>query len=67
MREFVLVIAALCVAACDADFLSVESAPGPCVESGSRCTLGDGPVGICERSPCESGAEPPCFRCVPQH
>ena len=67
LRASVFVLAALWVAAGDVDSLSLESAPGPCVESGSRCALGDGPVGVCERSPCGAGAEPPCFRCVPQH
>jgi hypothetical protein len=38
-----------------------------CAESGVQCQLPSGPLGVCELSPCPSGAEPPCLTCTPQH
>lgn len=52
--------------ACDMAAVS-EPAPTACVEAAAQCQLPDGPLGVCERSTCEPGAQPPCFQCVPQH
>jgi hypothetical protein len=56
----------LVLLACDPSSLSA----GPsavCTESGARCQLPKGPIGICERSQCAPGATLPCFQCTPQH
>jgi len=60
------VIAPLVLLACDPSSLST----GPsdiCTESGARCQLSKGPLGVCERSQCAPGETPPCFQCTPQH
>ena len=58
--------AALALTACDIS--SPTSAPvAACSETGAQCQLPNGPLGVCERSPCEAGLEPPCHRCTPQH
>jgi len=38
-----------------------------CEEAGVQCQLPEGPLGVCERTTCATGATPPCFLCVPQH
>jgi len=38
-----------------------------CTEAGAQCVLTDGPLGVCERTPCAAGTPPPCFQCTPQH
>ena len=55
---------------CDSDFL----ASGPvriCTEVAVQCVLPEGPLGVCERTPCggEGGGEAAgaCFACAPQH
>jgi hypothetical protein len=56
------------LAGCDAESLSIAPAAGTaCTAAGQRCQLEKGPVGICERITCESGAAGPCFYCSPQH
>ena len=55
----------ICVA-CDSSSLS-NNPPGVCTESGAQCQLPEGPLGVCERSPCPGGAVSPCFQCTPQH
>jgi hypothetical protein len=62
-----LVIAVLPIfLACDPGSLATP-APAACAEAGAQCQLAQGPLGVCERSPCAAGAAPPCFRCTPQH
>lgn len=65
-REILVAIALLGVAACDPGSFS-GAPPGVCTESGLQCQLPDGPLGVCERSPCSPGETPPCFECTPQH
>jgi hypothetical protein len=52
--------------ACDRSSLSASPAT-TCAEVGAQCQLAEGPLGVCERSPCAAGGTPPCFRCIPQH
>jgi hypothetical protein len=52
--------------ACDSSPLSVPPTAA-CSEAGVQCQLPEGPLGVCERSPCAPGAAPPCFKCTPQH
>ena len=61
------VAAAFFLGGCDAGFVS--SGPATvCVEPGVQCTLdGSGPLGVCERAPCDEEAGQACFRCTPQH
>jgi hypothetical protein len=49
--------------------LGIDSggSPSTCLEAGAQCVLGNGPLGVCERSQCSAGEEPPCFQCTPQH
>jgi hypothetical protein len=58
--------AALLILACEPGSVSTSS-PSHCTEVGSQCQLSNGPLGVCERSACSSGATPPCFSCTPQH
>jgi len=51
--------------ACDPSSLSTGPS-ATCTESGARCQLPEGPLGVCERSQCAPGATPPCFQCTPQ-
>jgi hypothetical protein len=51
---------------CDGDFVSA----GPvavCREAGRQCQRGDGPLGVCERTPCAGDRTAPCFVCTSQH
>lgn len=53
-------------AGCEAEFLQA----GPvetCTEVAEQCVLAEGPLGVCERTPCTGGREEPCFMCAPQH
>jgi hypothetical protein len=57
---------ALAWAGCEDSFF--ESGPAMrCTEVAAQCVLPDGPLGVCERTPCEAGSEAPCFVCTPQH
>ena len=58
--------ALMSVAACDSRSPS-NNPSAVCTEPGAQCALPDGPLGVCERSPCPEGAASPCFRCTPQH
>jgi hypothetical protein len=60
-------IAPSALVGCDVGSLVSEPPSAICAEAGVQCRLPAGPLGVCERSPCPSGADPPCFRCVPQH
>jgi hypothetical protein len=56
------------LAGCDAESLSIApAAAAVCTAAGERCQLEKGPVGVCERTTCESDAPGPCFYCSPQH
>ena len=44
-----------------------SGASAACTESGAQCLLPEGPLGVCERSPCPVGAASPCFKCTSQH
>ena len=61
-----ILFAASAVLACDLGALS-EAPSESCSEAGAQCRLPAGPLGVCERSRCAAGAEPPCFQCTPQH
>ncbi len=52
--------------ACNPGSLSSDP-PVRCAETGVQCQLPEGPLGVCERSPCAPGEIPPCFKCTPQH
>jgi len=54
------------VIACELGPMGVSPTPD-CRESGMQCKLPEGPLGVCERSICDSGGAPPCFQCTPQH
>jgi hypothetical protein len=56
----------LFVVACDTSPFTTGPA-AVCREPGTQCQLPEGPLGVCERSPCEAGADAPCFQCVSQH
>jgi len=60
------VVAALIFTACDSSLYS-DGISAACTESGAQCLLPEGPLGVCERSPCPVGAEKPCFKCTSQH
>ena len=49
------------------DLGSVSAPTTACVEAATQCQLPDGPLGVCERTSCAPGKQPPCFQCVPQH
>ena len=57
---------ALLISGCDAELLA-DAPADRCTEVGVQCVLPTGPLGVCERSTCESGASGPCFACVSQH
>ena len=59
-------IAWLTTIGCGQDFVTQE-AVSECSEVATQCRLSDGPLGVCERRPCEAGEPPPCFVCTPQH
>jgi hypothetical protein len=61
-----LAAAALLAPGCEQGSLSAP-APSACAEAGAQCRLPEGPLGVCERAPCDPGATAPCFQCVPQH
>ena len=68
MRRALFLLLLSAALGCDAESLSIGAAPdGACRSAGDRCTLGDGPVGICERTTCDEGEAGPCFHCTPQH
>ena len=54
------------VVSCEPGLLLTSPGPG-CSESGMQCQLPEGPLGVCERAPCDPGETPPCFQCTPQH
>ena len=58
-------LSALLLLGCDGFGSAGPSAT--CTEAGVQCQLPEGPLGVCERSPCPSGEAPPCFSCTPQH
>jgi hypothetical protein len=65
-RRRPLAIVVVALLACDPSSLSA----GPssrCTESGAQCRLADGPLGVCQSSPCAAGEVSPCFECTPQH
>lgn len=62
----VVVVLVAVPVACDSGFVS-EAPPPTCTESGAQCQLSDGPLGVCERTPCPAGEPGPCFACTPQH
>jgi len=62
----VLLAGAAAGVGCDAGFVSGPP-PSTCSETGAQCRLPEGPLGVCERTPCPEGEEPPCFVCTPQH
>jgi hypothetical protein len=66
LRCMALLGSLLVSVACDAG-LSPGAPPAKCVESGAKCQLPAGPLGVCERSRCSAGETPPCFECIPQH
>jgi hypothetical protein len=66
VRFLVSLVALSSALACELASLS-EAPPSTCVEAAMQCQLPDGPLGVCERSTCAAGAQPPCFQCVPQH
>lgn len=59
-------VAVLVFTACDSSLFS-DAPSAICTESGAQCLLSEGPLGVCERSPCPVGAESPCFKCTSQH
>jgi hypothetical protein len=61
------VCAALAAVALACDLGVGEGPSGICAAAGEQCALPDGPLGVCERTQCELGGEPPCFACTPQH
>ena len=63
-----ILITAVCLVAtaCEGDFVADEPVR-VCTDVAVQCRLADGPLGVCERRPCRSGEEPPCFVCTPQH
>ena len=51
---------------CDGDF--VDAGPvAVCREAGRQCQRGDGPLGVCEQTPCAADRTAPCFVCTSQH
>ena len=59
-------VAALACSGCEDSFF--ESGPTTrCTEVASQCVLPEGPLGVCERTPCAAESEAPCFVCTPQH
>ena len=53
--------------ACDLSS-SIESMPAvECSKIGAQCQLPDGPLGVCQSSPCSDGEMPACFVCTSQH
>ena len=56
----------IAVIGCDLGELATSPALR-CSEVGAQCVLPDGPLGVCERTPCPADARPPCFQCTPQH
>lgn len=69
-RNITLVIVALCLGAlagCDVDSMTSPAAPAVCASIGAQCQLPDGPLGVCQQSPCAAGVAPPCFKCTSQH
>ncbi len=52
--------------ACDPGAISTAP-PARCSEPGMQCQLPEGPLGVCERSPCPPGKSAPCFQCISQH
>ncbi len=65
--SFVLVLVCATGSGCDLDSMSSPALTEHCSQLGAQCQLAEGPLGVCENIACDSGAEPPCFRCVDQH
>jgi hypothetical protein len=62
-----VLVASVALFGCEqGDFLA-EGPARECREVGAQCVLPDGPLGVCESIPCETGKEPPCLVCVSQH
>jgi hypothetical protein len=65
---FLAIAIAIALCGCDAESLAIAPAAGAaCAAAGDRCQLEKGPIGICERTPCEAGEAGACFHCSPQH
>ncbi|MEM9730631.1 MAG: hypothetical protein AAF997_18765 [Myxococcota bacterium] len=43
------------------------SPASPCTTRYAQCKLPDGPLGVCNDTPCAEGQEPPCLKCISQH
>jgi len=56
----------LVMMACDADSL-IAGPVASCSEAGAQCQLPEGPLGVCERTPCRDSESPRCYACVSQH
>jgi hypothetical protein len=65
-RRAAWALALAALVGCEPGSLSAPPA-ADCAEAGVQCQLPEGPLGVCERTTCGPGAEPPCFRCVSQH
>lgn len=54
-----------CLSACP----NVTEAPvsKTCSKLYAKCKLPDGPLGICNETPCKSGEKGPCLKCISQH
>jgi hypothetical protein len=67
MRFLLIAVLLLGPAACDG-VQRGSDAVTVCQKAGQRCQLpSQGPLGICNDTPCAAGQLPPCLRCVPQH
>jgi hypothetical protein len=67
LRLGLVMVASGLLSACDLGSMSQAPVPSECAAIGAQCQLPDGPLGVCQESPCEPGANPPCFTCTSQH
>lgn len=66
LRGIALVFALFCTA-CDSAGISTAPVAAACSSIGSQCQLPDGPLGVCQETPCGVGEARPCFKCTSQH
>jgi len=65
-KLFTALFLSLSYSACDS--MSEPAVPASCAETGNRCQLPDGPVGVCQETACAAAeSTPPCFKCTSQH
>ena len=68
MARGAAIVSLLLLAGCDPDSIADPAVSASCSAIGARCQRPEGPVGVCQESPCPPDATSrPCFSCTNQH